>query len=98
MNIEAWRKNESIDSFDRLTKGAMITIEGYFKPEEWQDSEGVKHNRVVLVANKFYETPDKEETPEPEKKKPRTTKSLDQQGWLRTFLLSNYSHKHAELI
>ena len=31
-------------------------------------------------------------------KKPRTTKSLDQQGWLRTFLLSNYSHKHAELI
>jgi single-strand DNA-binding protein len=47
----------------------MITVEGYFKPEEWQDGEGVKHNRVVLVANKFYETPDKEETPEPEKKK-----------------------------
>ena len=69
MNIEAWRKNESIDSFDRLTKGAMITVEGYFKPEEWQDGEGVKHNRVVLVANKFYETPDKEEeTPQEEKK------------------------------
>lgn len=33
-----------------------------------------------------------------QEKKPRTTKSLDQQGWLRTFLLSNYSHKHAELI
>jgi single-strand DNA-binding protein len=72
MNIEAWRKNESIDSFGKLTKGAMITVEGYFKPEEWQDGEGVKHNRVVLVANKFYETPEKEETPEPEKKK--TTK------------------------
>ena len=72
VNVEAWRKNESIDSFDKLTKGAMITVEGYFKPEEWQDSEGVKHNRVVLVANKFYETPEKEETPEPEKKK--TTK------------------------
>ena len=72
MNIEAWRKNESIDSFDKLTKGAMITVEGYFKPEEWQDGEGVKHNRVVLVANKFYETPEKEEAPEPEKKK--TTK------------------------
>ena len=69
MNIEAWRKNESIDSFDKLTKGAMITVEGYFKPEEWQDGEGVKHNRVVLVANKFYETPDKEEeTPQEEKK------------------------------
>ena len=72
MNIEAWRKDESIDSFDRLTKGAMITVEGYFKPEEWQDNEGVKHNRVLLVANKFYETPEKEETPAPEEKK--TTK------------------------
>ena len=74
MNIEAWRKNESIDSFDRLTKGAMITVEGYFKPEEWQDGEGVKHNRVVLVANKFYETPDKEETPAPEKKTTKKAK------------------------
>ena len=74
MNIEAWRKNESIDSFDRLTKGAMITVEGYFKPEEWQDGEGVKHNRVVLVANKFYETLDKEETPAPEKKTTKKAK------------------------
>ena len=64
MNIEAWRKNENRDSFDRLTKGTMITVEGYFKPEEWQDADGVKHNRVVLVANKFYTTPDKEEAKE----------------------------------
>ena len=61
MNIEAWHKNENRDSFDRLTKGTMITVEGHFKPEEWQDADGVKHNRVVLVANKFYMTPDKEE-------------------------------------
>ena len=60
MNIEAWRKNENAASFDKLTKGAMITVEGYFKPEEWQDNEGVKHNRVLLVANRFYMTPDKE--------------------------------------
>ena len=72
MNIEAWRNNENAASFDKLTKGAMITVEGYFKPEEWQDNEGVKHNRVLLVANKFYETPEKEETPAPEEKK--TTK------------------------
>ncbi len=44
------------------------TAEGYFKPEEWSDQEGVKHNRVVLVATKFYETPDKEEAPKEEKK------------------------------
>ena len=69
MNIEAWRKNENTDSFDMLTKGTMLTVEGYFKPEEWIDKDGVKHNRIVMVANKFYQTPDKEETPaEPEKK------------------------------
>ena len=69
MNIEAWRKNENLSSFDRLTKGAMITVEGYFKPEEWTSEDGVKHNRVVLVANKFYEpTAKEEETSAPEAK------------------------------
>ena len=68
MNIEAWRKNENLSSFDRLTKGAMITVEGYFKPEEWTSEDGVKHNRVVLVANKFYEPTEKEEAPAPEAK------------------------------
>ena len=67
-NVEAWRKNENADSFDKLTKNTMLTVEGYFKPEEWSDQDGVKHNRVVLVATKFYETPDKEEAPKEEKK------------------------------
>lgn len=57
MNIEAWRKNENRNSFDRLTKGAMIAVEGFFKPEEWTDQDGVKHNRVVLVTSRFYMTP-----------------------------------------
>ena len=35
INIEAWRKNENLDSFDRLKKGEHITVTGYFKPEEW---------------------------------------------------------------
>ena len=55
MNVEAWRKNENTSSFDRLVKGTLLTVEGYFKPEEWQDADGVKHISVVLVANKFYE-------------------------------------------
>lgn len=62
MNVEAWRKNENTASFDRLVKGALLTVEGYFKPEEWQDAEGVKHNRVILVATKFYEAVEKENT------------------------------------
>ena len=69
VNVEAWRKNESTESFDKLSKGSMLTVEGYFKPEEWNDQEGVKHNRIVLVATKFYETPDKEEEAPKEEKK-----------------------------
>lgn len=64
MNIEAWRKNENTSSFDRLVKGALLTVEGYFKPEEWLDAEGVKHNRVILVATKFYEAVEKENAPD----------------------------------
>ncbi|RGM35736.1 single-stranded DNA-binding protein, partial [Phocaeicola vulgatus] len=37
-----------------------ITVEGYFKPEEWTDSKsGEKRNRIVMVATKFYPTPEK---------------------------------------
>ena len=63
VKVEAWRKNENSNSFDKLT------VEGFFKSEEWSDQEGVKHNRVLLVATKFYETPDKEEEAPTEEKK-----------------------------
>ena len=69
MNIEAWRKNENAGSFDQLTKGTLLTVEGYFKPEEWTDKDGVSHNRIVPVAVRFYPAVEKEETPaEPAKK------------------------------
>lgn len=64
INFEAWRKNENAGSFDQLTKGTMLTVEGYFKPEEWADRDGVKHNRIVMVAVKFYPAVEKEEAPE----------------------------------
>ena len=31
MNFEAWRKNENTGSFDILTKGTMLTVEGVFQ-------------------------------------------------------------------
>ena len=69
MNIEAWRKNENAGSFDQLTKGTLLTVEGYFKPEEWTDKDGVSHNSIVTVAVRFYPAVEKEETPaEPAKK------------------------------
>jgi len=62
MGVEAWRKNEALDSFDVLKKGNLVTVEGYFKPEEWTDAEsGAKRSRIVMVATKFYLAPEKEE-------------------------------------
>lgn len=69
INIEAWRKNENLASFDRLKKGEHITVTGYFKPEEWTGTDGKKNQRVVLVAMKFHRTPEMEEQPETSAKK-----------------------------
>ena len=45
-----------------LQKDVLITVEGYFKPEEWTDSKsGEKRNRIVMVATKFYPAPEKED-------------------------------------
>lgn len=74
MSIEAWRKNDHTDSFDKLTKGTLLTVEGFFKPEEWTDKDGVKRNRIVFVANKFYPALDKEETPAEDNKVKKTSK------------------------
>lgn len=74
--VEAWRKNEAADSFDRIKKGELLTVKGYFKPEEWTDSEtDKKRNRIVMVAVEFYPTPEKEEEKSvPSEKKPKRTK------------------------
>ena len=75
MNMEAWRKNENTGSFDQLTKGTLLTVEGYFKPEEWTDKDGVLHNRIVTVAVKFYPAVEKEEeVPAEPAKKPKKGK------------------------
>ena len=65
MKVEAWSKMEDRYAFWILQKDVLITVEGYFKPEEWTDSKsGEKRNRIVMVATKFYPTPEKEETPD----------------------------------
>ena len=60
MKVEAWSKMEDRYAFWILQKDVLITVEGYFKPEEWTDSKsGEKRNRIVMVATKFYPTPEK---------------------------------------
>lgn len=61
ISMEAWRKNEHTESFDQLTKGTLLTVEGYLKPDEWTDQQGTKHSRVIFVANKFYPALEKDE-------------------------------------
>ena len=77
INIEAWRKNESADSFGLLKKGELVTVAGYFKPEEWVTTDGKKNQRVILVATKSPLTPNGEETPTaPAKKAPKKGKKV----------------------
>jgi len=63
MQTEIWRKSADSKVFDLLKKGNHLTIEGYFKPEEWTDAEnGQKRHHLVLVATKAYTAKDKPET------------------------------------
>ena len=39
MKVEAWSKMEDRYAFWILQKGELITVKGYFKPEEWADSK-----------------------------------------------------------
>ena len=50
MRIECWRKNETAADFELLAKGNRVQISGYFRPDEWTDKNGVKHNHIIMVA------------------------------------------------
>lgn len=60
INIEAWKKKENTKAFDILKKGNNVTIKGFFKPEEWTDTNGTKKNRIIFTATDIFITPDKE--------------------------------------
>lgn len=57
ITIEVWKKTEKVSELDILKKSRHITVEGYFRPEEWE-KDGKKQSRVVLTATKFYPTPE----------------------------------------
>lgn len=61
MGVEVWRKNENTADFELLKKGAAVTVSGYFKAEVWEDKDGNTNRRVIIVATKVIETPDKED-------------------------------------
>ena len=65
LQTEIWRKSADCKTFELLKKGTHLTIEGYFKPEEWTDAEtGAKRHHLILVATKAYEVKEKPEATE----------------------------------
>ena len=72
--VEAWRKNDST-SFELLKKGKNITVKGFFKPDEWTDQQGVKHNRIIMAVTDFYEPVEKEEKAPAASKKKKAKKT-----------------------
>jgi len=70
LQTEIWRKSADSKTFELLKKGTHLTIEGYFKPEEWTDAEsGAKRHHLILVATKAYAAKDKPEPSKEEKEK-----------------------------
>ena len=39
-NVELWRKNSSAQDLENLKKGLLVTVEGYFRPEQWTGKDG----------------------------------------------------------
>ena len=72
LNIEAWKNNDAADVFDLLKKGTRLSVEGYFKPEEWTDKDNVNHNTIKLVATKFFEMKNEDKSDETPAEKPNT--------------------------
>lgn len=75
MNMEAWRKNEHTESFDKLTKGTLLTVEGFFKPEEWTDKDGVKHSRIIMLQPSSTSVPTRKSRPSQQPRKARNSLS-----------------------
>ena len=55
------QNNNNSTDFELLAKGNRVSIQGYFKPEEWTDNKGVKHNRIIMVAKSINAADDKPE-------------------------------------
>ena len=60
LNFEAWRKNENASSLDCIKKGELVTVEGYFAPDEYE-KDGKKQQVTRLICTKAYPTPEKAE-------------------------------------
>ena len=49
VNIEVWRSNKNAADIDLLKKGNRITVNGFFKPEEYE-KDGNKVQHIVFAG------------------------------------------------
>lgn len=52
----------------------LFTLTRFFKPDEWTDQQGVKHNRIIMAVTDFYEPVEKEEEKAPVASKKKKAK------------------------
>ena len=67
ITAEAWRKNDRVNELDCLRKGAEVTIEGFFLPNNWTDKEGKQHSNIIFAATNIELYEQEKELSEEEK-------------------------------
>ncbi len=50
INCEVWAKDSQSSRFDLLTKGNLVVVSGYIKPENYLDRNGVEQQRITFVC------------------------------------------------
>ncbi|MCC8175163.1 MAG: single-stranded DNA-binding protein [Bacteroidales bacterium] len=50
VNCEVWAKDNQSSRFDLLTKGNLVVVSGYIKPENYTDRNGVAQSRITFVC------------------------------------------------
>ena len=63
-NIVAWGNLAEICK-QYLNKGQQVYVEGRLQTRRWEDSEGVKHNNVEIVASEMMVLGEKRESAQP---------------------------------
>ena len=51
--MEAWKKDEEIESFLVLKPGAKVHVEGFIKPEVYKDNYGIDQIRITCIVSQF---------------------------------------------
>jgi single-strand DNA-binding protein len=63
-NVVAWGNLAEICK-QYLNKGQQVYVEGRLQTRRWEDSEGVKHNNVEIVASEMMVLGEKRESAQP---------------------------------